>query len=239
MTGQGNKADAPARNFYGRRSGKSLRPGQRRLLADRLDHYLIPGLSPKSNTRSLPIDLPGCLGPDRPVWLEVGFGSGEHLARLAALHPGIGFIGCEPYINGVASLLSKLESAGLSNVRIHPGDVREFFDVAPAASIGRVFLLYPDPWPKRRHHRRRFVSPEYLESLARVMRRGAELRIATDIPDYARQAVIELRRSGRFRWHASCRADWANPWEGWEPTRYERKAVRDGRVPVYLTFSRF
>ena len=238
MTGNGNRADAPARNFYGRRIGKSLRPGQRRVLADCLDRYLFPGVSPESNALRLPIDLSGCLGPDRTVWLEVGFGSGEHLARLAGTHPGIGFIGCEPYINGVASLLSKLEAAGLSNVRIHPGDVREFFDVAPSRSIDRVFLLYPDPWPKRRHHRRRFVSPEYLEPLARIMRRGAELHMATDIPDYARQAVVELRRSGGFRWHADRRADWANPWQGWEPTRYERKAAREGRTSVYLTFSR-
>ena len=120
----------------------------------------------------------------------------------------------------------------------YPGDVREFFDVAPVASIDRVFLLYPDPWPKRRHHRRRFVSPEYLEPLARIMRPSADLLIATDIADYARQAVIELRRSGGFRWHAGSRADWANPWEGWEPTRYELKAEREGRSPVYLTFSR-
>ena len=238
MTPPQNQAGGHARNFYGRRIGKSLRPSQRRLLEDCLEHRLIPGVEPKSNPQRLPADLSGCFSLGAPIWLEVGFGSGENLARLASMHPEVGFIGCEPYINGVASLLSKLEAKGLSNVRIHPGDVRELFDVAPEDSVDRVFLLYPDPWPKRRHHRRRFVSPEYLEPLARMMRPDAELRIATDVPDYARQAVVELRRNGNFRWCAARRADWMDRWEGWESTRYEKKAKREGRTSIYLNFAR-
>ena len=235
MTGQCDHPERPNRNFYGRRIGKSLRPGQRKLLAERLDHYLIPGIAVVSNRMRLPVDIAGHFGRDHPLWLEIGFGSGEHLARLAQLNPQTGFIGCEPYLNGVASLLSKLEEGGLTNVRIHPGDVRDLFDVTPAASVDRVFLLYPDPWPKRRHHRRRFVTPEFLEPLARIMRHGSELRIATDIQDYARQALVEIRRSPGFRWIADTRQDWTRPWDGWESTRYERKAISEGRMPVYLT----
>ncbi len=235
MTGQPDQPDRPKRNFYGRRIGKSFRPGQRKLLAERLDHYLVPGIAVESNRKRRSVDIAGHFGSHHPLWLEIGFGSGEHLARLAQSNPQTGFIGCEPYLNGVASLLSKLEEGGLTNVRIHPGDVRDLFDVAPAASVDRVFLLYPDPWPKRRHHRRRFVTPEFLEPLARIMRHGSELRIVTDIQDYARQSLVEIRRSPGFRWIAGSRQDWTRPWEGWEPTRYERKAVSEGRMPIYLT----
>ncbi len=238
MTGTTKGAGTPARNFYGRRIGKSLRPNQRWLLENRLERHLLQGVDPEANPSRLPIDLGSCFGPGREVWLEVGFGAGEHLAWLAGRHPEIGFVGCEPYINGVATLLSKLEKGAQSNVRIHPGDVRDFFDVAPDDSLDRVYLLYPDPWPKRRHHRRRFVTGEYLSPLMRCMRAGSELRIATDIPDYARQAVVEVSRMPEFRWVAERRSDWLNPWEGWQSTRYELKAVREGRTPLYLTFKR-
>ncbi|MEM9475096.1 MAG: tRNA (guanine(46)-N(7))-methyltransferase TrmB [Pseudomonadota bacterium] len=227
---------APWRNFYGRRHGKTLRDSQR----DALDNDLA-ALSPgpvewADNPERTPLDLASRFG-GRPVWLEIGFGGGEHMVHQAASNADVGIIGCEPFINGVAMLLRKIRDAEVTNVAVHPGDVRDLFDVLPEASIARAFLLYPDPWPKKRHHRRRFVTPEFLEPLARVMAPGANLRVATDIPDYVRQTLAEVPRHG-FRWTAERAADWRVPWDDWLSTRYEQKALREGRVPHYLTFER-
>jgi tRNA (guanine-N7-)-methyltransferase len=134
-------------------------------------------------------------------------------------------------------LLGKIRASGVENLRVHPGDVRDLFDVLPDASLRRAFLLYPDPWPKARHHRRRFVTPEHLQPLARVMAPGAEFRVATDIPDYVRQTLQEVPKAG-FVWTAQGPADWRVPWDDWISTRYELKALREGRVPHYLTFRR-
>lgn len=224
------------RNFYGRRSGKTLRPAQRDYLRD-LDVLGLEGVDADSNPDRAALDLQAVFGDARPVWLEIGFGSGEHLVHQAAANPGVGFIGCEPFINGVATLLGKIRKAGVTNIRVHPGDARELFDVLPAASIDKAFLLYPDPWPKARHHRRRFVTPEHLEPLARVMRPGAEFRVATDIGDYVRQTLEEVPRAG-FAWLAEGPDDWRDPWGDWLSTRYEAKALREGRTPHYLTFRR-
>ncbi len=227
---------APWRNFYGRRKGHNLKPSQQRHLDEDLAR-LSPGpVGWAENPHRAPLDLAAIFG-DRPVWLEIGFGGGEHLVHQAAAHPETGFIGAEPYLNGVAMLLGKIRAAGLSNLRVHPGDVRDLFDVLPDASIDRAFLLYPDPWPKARHHRRRFVTPEHLVPLARVLHPGAILRIATDIPDYARQSLQEVPRAG-FDWLARRPRDWRRPWEDWRSTRYEQKALRAGRRPHYLTFRR-
>ena len=221
----------PARNFYGRRHGKTLRPNHRLYLAQDLS-ALAPGpVSRDDNPDRLPLDLAALFGA-RPVWLEIGFGGGEHLAGVAAAHPEIGLIGCEPFINGVAMLLARLRAAGVGNVAIHPGDARDLLDVLPPASLHRVFLNYPDPWPKRRHHRRRFVTRDHLAPLHRAMAPGAELRLATDIADYVRQALREAPAAG-FR----LAAHGADPWPGWIPTRYEKKALREGRVPHYLIFT--
>lgn len=173
----------------------------------------------------------------KPVWLEVGFGSGEHLVHQAIANPHVAIIGCEPFINGVATLLGKIRRAGIDNIAVYPNDVRDLFDVLPAGSIERVFLLYPDPWPKLRHHRRRFVTPEHLQPLARALRPGAIFRVATDIGDYARQTLEQVPRHG-FDWLAEEAADWRRPWPDWQPTRYEKKALREGRTPHYLTFQR-
>ncbi len=227
---------APWRNFYGRLKGKGLRASQQRLLEQDLDR-LSPGpVGWDVNPDRRPLDLAARFG-DRPLWLEVGFGGGEHLARQAALHPDVAFIGCEPYINGVAMLLAKLRAQNLTNVAVHPGDVRDLFDVLPDGSVSKAFVLYPDPWPKRKHHRRRFVTPEHLAPLHRVMAPGAELRLATDIPDYVRQTLEEVPRAG-FEWLANRPDDWRKPWDDWQSTRYELKALREGRVPHYLTFRR-
>ncbi len=232
----GLTSGAPRRNFYGRLKGKHLRRSQQTYLAEDLAR-LSPGpVGWDVNPERHPLELEEIFG-GRPVWLEIGFGGGEHMVHQAVRNPDVGLIGCEPYINGVAMLLGKIRREGCSNIRIHPGDVRDLFDVLPAASIARAFLLYPDPWPKKRHHRRRFVTPEYLAPLARVMAPGAILRVATDIPDYVRQTLFEVPRHG-FAWLAEGPDGWRRPWDDWLPTRYEQKALREGRRPYYLTFRR-
>ena len=236
MNKRNHPSGAPWRNFYGRIHGKTIRASQR----DYLDNDLA-ALSPgavgwEENPDRDPIDLAALFG-DRDLWLEIGFGGGEHLVHMAQRNPDIGLIGCEPFINGVAMLLGKIRKAEVSNLRVHPGDARDLFDVLPAGSVAKVFLNYPDPWPKKRHHRRRFVTPEHLEPLHRVMRPGAELRVATDIPDYVRQTLEEVPRAG-FDWLADGPTDWREPWEDWLSTRYEQKALREGRSPHYLTFHR-
>ncbi|KMW56455.1 tRNA (guanine46-N7-)-methyltransferase [Candidatus Rhodobacter oscarellae] len=224
---------SPHRNFYGRRHGKTLKPAQVVALEEDLGALTLPGVDPSDNPSRAPLDLDWLDG--RPLWLEIGFGGGEHMVHQAAAHPDVAFIGCEPFINGVAMLLRKISQAGVENIRIHPGDVRDLFDVLPEGAVQKAFLLYPDPWPKKRHHRRRAVTPEYLGPLAHVMAPGAELRIATDIPDYVRQALEEVPKAG-FDWLAESAADWRQPWGDWISTRYEQKALREGRVPHYLTF---
>ncbi|WJY22029.1 tRNA (guanine(46)-N(7))-methyltransferase TrmB [Fontisubflavum oceani] len=227
-------SDRPFRNFYGRRKGQHLKASQERYLAEDLA-ALSPGpVDWDVNPDRVPLDL-AALFQGRETWLEIGFGGGEHLVHQAATHPDVGIIGCEPYINGVAMLLGKIRSECVENLRVYPGDARDLFDVLPEASIGKAFLLYPDPWPKARHHRRRFVTPEHLEPLARVLKPGAVFRVATDIPDYVRQTLIEGPRAG-FEWLAEGASDWRVPWGDWLSTRYEQKALREGRVPHYLTF---
>jgi len=225
---------APWRNFYGRLKGKALRRSQQAYLEEDLARLAPGAVGWEVNPERKPIDLTSLFG-SREVWLEIGFGGGEHMVHQAAGNPGVGIIGCEPFINGVAMALGKIRAAGCDNIRIHPGDVRDLFDVLPDGSIARAFLLYPDPWPKKRHHRRRFVTPEHLAPLARVMKKGGELRVATDIPDYVRQTLEEVPRHG-FAWCAERPADWREPWPDWLSTRYEKKALKAGRVPTYLTF---
>lgn len=228
--------ERPHRNFYGRRRGKHLRESQEAYLQEDLD-ALSPGpVDWTVNPERAPLDL-AALFEGREVWLEIGFGGGEHMVHQAALNPQAGIIGCEPYINGVAMLLGKIRKAAVANLRVYPGDARDLFDVLPERSIARAFLLYPDPWPKKRHHRRRFVTPEHLAPLARVLKPGAEFRVATDIPDYVRQTLEEVPGAG-FDWLAERPADWRQPWDDWISTRYEQKALREGRVPHYLTFRR-
>ncbi|ETX29908.1 tRNA (guanine(46)-N(7))-methyltransferase TrmB [Roseivivax isoporae] len=236
MTETRHASGAPWRNFYGRFRGKTLRPMQERYLEEDLPRLALQGVGWEENPGRAPLDLVSVFG-DRPVWLEIGFGGGEHLVHLAERHPEVGFIGCEPFVNGVAMLLGKLRDSGADNVRLHPGDARDLFDVLSAGSVARTYLLYPDPWPKARHHRRRFVTEEHLAPLHRVMTPGAELRVATDIPDYVRQTLVEVPRAG-FDWLAEGPEDWRRPWDGWLSTRYEQKALREGRVPHYLAFAR-
>lgn len=223
----------PRRNFYGRRHGKTLRNSQKSYLSDDLGQLRPQGISLEDNPDRNRIDPSVLFRDARPIWLEVGFGGGEHMVHLAARYPEIGIIGCEPFINGVAMLIGKIRRAGVDNVTVYPGDARDVLDVLPPACIERAFLMYPDPWPKTRHHRRRFVTPEHLIPLAHALRPGAQFRIATDIADYVRQSLEEVPKAGFDL--ISCSAA---PWDDWISTRYEQKALREGRPPHYLTFSR-
>ena len=232
MTTDGHPSGAPWRNFYGRFRGKTLRKSQELYLEQDLASLSPGAVDWDVNPDRLPLDLTALFG-DRPLWLEIGFGGGEHLIHQAVSNPDVGLIGCEPFINGVAMLLGKIRASGVSNLRIHPGDARNLFDVLPPASVSKAFLLYPDPWPKQRHHRRRFVTPEHLLPLARVLAPGAEFRVATDIPDYVRQTRKEVPRAG-----FDLVTEGGTPWGDWLPTRYEKKALREGRTPHYLTFMR-
>jgi len=225
-------ADPPRRNFYGRQHGKTLRDTQKAYLSQDLA-ALSPGtVSPNDNPQRLPLDMQARFA-GKPVWLEIGFGGGEHLVHQAVLNRQVDIIGCEPFINGVAMLLGKIRAAGVQNISVYPGDVRDLFDVLPDGSLTRAFLLYPDPWPKQRHLARRFMNPVYLTPLARVLAPGAVFRVATDIEDYARRTLQQVPGYG-FELLAKS----GDPWDDWLSTRYERKALREGRVPCYLTFRR-
>lgn len=219
------------RNFYGRIRGKTLRDSQKTYLAEDLGPLTLRGVTREENPSRGPVDLAQFMG--RPVWLEVGFGGGEHLVSMAARYRDVGLIGCEPFVNGIAMLLGKIRVAGVNNLAIHPGDVRDLFEVLPEGILQKCFLNYPDPWPKARHHRRRFVTTGYLTMLARVMAKGAEFRIATDISDYVRQTLDEVPQAGFELIHQGDKA-----WDDWHSTRYEQKALREGRPPHYLTYRR-
>lgn len=225
--------DAPERrNFYGRIRGKTLRASQKTDLAEGLEPLSLAGVTRDMNPERKPLDFAAITG-GRQMWLEVGFGGGEHLVHMAARYPDVFLLGCEPFVNGIAMLLGKVRDGRINNLVIHPGDVRDLFEVLPPASVARCFLNYPDPWPKARHHRRRFVTPGYLAGLACVLCPGAEFRIATDVPDYVRQTLEEVPRAG---FDLVAQSD--VPWEDWLSTRYEQKALREGRPPHYLTFRR-
>lgn len=219
------------RNFYGRIRGKTLRDSQKTYLAEDLGPLTLRGVTREENPLRSTLDLTALAG--RPVWLEVGFGGGEHLVAMAARYPEVAIIGCEPFVNGIAMLLGKIRAAGVNNLMIHPGDVRDLFEVLPDGLLQKCFLNYPDPWPKARHHRRRFVTQGYLTMLARVMAKGGEFRVATDIADYVRQTLEEVPQAG-FALIDQGDA----PWQDWHSTRYEQKALREGRPPHYLTYHR-
>ena len=191
------------------------------------------------------IPASGCLDPDvlfgaapRPIWLEIGFGGGEHLVQQAERHPTAGFIGCEVFENGIVKLLAQIEQRRLDNIRIFADDARLLIAALPPASIDRVFILFPDPWPKRRHHKRRLLSREMLDRLAEIMADGAELRVATDDGDYLCWILELLTNHPAFGWLARRPGDWRERPADWLPTRYEEKARAAGRSPVFLRFRR-
>jgi tRNA (guanine-N7-)-methyltransferase len=172
------------------------------------------------------------------VWLEIGFGAGEHLAEQAAAHPDIGIIGCEPFINGVARLLVRVEAESLANVRVMQDDARLLLAALGPETLDRGFVLFPDPWPKTRHHKRRIVAPDTLDHMARALRDGAELRVATDDPGYKGWILRHVLAHGAFEWTARRPGDWRARPGDWPATRYEEKAGEAGRTPVFLRFLR-
>jgi tRNA (guanine-N7-)-methyltransferase len=232
MKTDGEGESRPLRS-YGRRKGKRLSPRKVRLM-----EQLLPRLRLDLN-QPAPRDLRSLFPvPVREVWLEIGFGSGEHLLWQAEQNPEIGFIGCEPFINGVAALLGEVEDRGLETIRVHDGDARDVLAWLPEDAIARAFILFPDPWPKKRQVKRRLVSPELVAALARIIARGGALRFASDDSDYAGQALLAVNRSGAFGWPAAKAADWPARPADWPRTRYERKALSEGRKPVYLSWQR-
>lgn len=231
MTGH---VDEQGRRFHGRRHGRPLRPGQKQLLDRDLPRLAVP--VPEAGTSLDPTALFG--RPVRDVWLEIGFGGGEHLAWQAEQHRDIGFIGCEPFVNGQATLLRAVRDRDLDNIRVFAEDARFLLDALPANSLGRVFILFPDPWPKTRHHRRRIIQHPVLDRLAVLMRPGAELRLATDHVGYLRWMLAHMIRRPDFTWLAQGPDDWRQRPDDWPPTRYETKAVQQGIRCTYLRYRR-
>ena len=223
----------PQRRLYGRKRGRPLRIGQRSLVEELLPRLAI---SLPASSQVDPARLFG--GPPRPIWLEIGFGAGEHLAAQAETRRDIGFIGCEVFENGIAKLLADIERRELANIRLFTDDARLLIAALPPASIGRVFILFPDPWPKQRHHKRRMVSPGVLDQLARTMKAGAELRLATDDIGYLRAMLEQVPAHPAFAWQARGPADWLQRPPDWPATRYEAKAIAAGRIPHFLRFAR-
>lgn len=235
MTADNVDAEALRRErFYGRRRGRRLRPKRQRLLDS-----LLPRVAIDLPGGDGPLDLRRAFGrePDR-LWLEIGFGGGEHLALQARMHPDVLWLACEPYLDGVAKLLEFVAATEARNIRILADDARPLIRRLPEACLGRVFVLFPDPWPKARHVRRRIVSPATVAGLARAMRDGAELRLATDHPDYLGWMLRHVRMDGSFEWLARRPADWRSRPDDWPETRYERKALAKGIPCTYLRFRR-
>lgn len=220
--------------FHGRRRGRRLRARREELVGTLLPTLEIP-LPADGGT----LDLRALFAPPvREVWLEIGFGNGEHLVWQAQHHPDIGFIGAEPFLNGVARLLSHIADRKVGNIRIVPDDVRPFLSRLPAASLGRVFILFPDPWPKVRHHKRRLINEEALDRLADVMTDGAELRLATDDAGYMAWILRIALAHPAFDWVARRPGDWRRRPDDWPSTRYEQKNRSGGKGPIFLRFRR-
>jgi len=221
------------RAFFGRRKGRPLRTHQSALVETLLRRLALDLAAPA------PANLCALFAvPVTEVRLEVGFGGGEHLLAEAAADPTIGFIGCEAFVNGMAKALAGIEQTGIANIRLHHGDASELLPWLPAASLARVDLLYPDPWPKRRHWKRRFVQDDSIAALGRTLRTGGDFRFATDVADYAAWTLAHMLRAPDFVWTAERADDWRKPWPGYGGTRYEAKALRAGRTPCYLVFRR-
>ena len=220
-------------SFFGRRKGHKLRLHQ----ADLIDHLLprlaldISGPSPGDLTELFDRPLKG-------VRLEIGFGGGEHLVAEALAFPDLGFIGCEPYVNGMAKILAQIEARGIGNIRLFAGDAAELLAWAPPCSLARIDLIHPDPWPKRRHWKRRFVQDATVAAMARILKSGGEFRFVSDIADYCAWTLAHLARSADFTWTAERASDWRLPWPDYTMTRYGRKAEREGRKAAYLRFRR-
>ena len=222
------------RHLHGRRQGRPLRDGLKRLFETELAERALT--LPEAGRPLDPASL--FAAPRADLWLEIGFGGGEHLSWQAAANPEVGFLAAEIFLNGVAKALRSLREAAADNVRLYTGDGRDLLDRLPPGCLGRAFVLFPDPWPKARHNKRRIVQGETLDRLAAALRPGAELRLATDDPDYAAWMLVQLDRHPDFAWTARRAADWRRRPADWPPTRYEEKALAAGRAPAFLIWRR-
>jgi len=221
------------RAFFGRRKGHKLRQHQADLVDNLLPHLAL------DITQGAPSDVREMFDPRaEELRLEIGFGGGEHLAAEAEIHPATGFIGCEPYVNGMAKILAQIEARNIGNIRLLAGDAAELLAWLPKTSLSRIDLIHPDPWPKRRHWKRRFVQDKTIAAMARVLKQGGEFRFVCDIDDYCAWTLSHLSRSPDFVWLAERADDFRKPWDGYTMTRYGKKAAREGRKAAYLRFRR-
>lgn len=220
----------PTRSF-GRIKSRTLKPRQAALMDSLLPRIALP------DPADGPIDPRALMPAAAQVWLEIGFGGGEHLAEQAARHPDVLLVGCEPFLNGVGSALRHIEDRALTNVRVHAGDARLVLDALPQASLDRVFILFPDPWPKARHHKRRLIQDDTLTALVRALKPGAPLRFVTDWKDYAAWTLERAVRTPGLVWRAERAEDWRAAPPDHVPTRYQEKLLGD-TAPIYLDFVR-
>ena len=218
------------RRLYGRRTGHALRVGQAALM-----ERLMPDVAVRTAT---PLNAAALFGNDRPLELEIGFGSGEHLAAQAAARPKHGFIGCEPFLNGVVGALGHVDRLGLKNVRLHMGDALEVLERLPNASLDRVYLLHPDPWPKARHAKRRFMNTGPIDVIAAKLKPGGKFRFGTDHPVYCRWAMMVMGQRTDFKWLAKTPGDFLVRPDDWPETRYEKKARKLGHEVWYFQYKR-
>jgi tRNA (guanine-N7-)-methyltransferase len=231
MTAQKTGDPTTLNRLYGRSSGHKLRAGQRKLIDELLPRIAVPQDGEICSAR--------LFGDERPLHLEIGFGGGEHLAFRADLLPDHGFIGCEPFLNGVATALGHIRDQRLANVRLWRGDALDVLGRIPDSTLAFVYLLHPDPWPKARHSKRRMVNDGPVDLIAAKMKPGGELRIATDHPAHLIWALMVMQRHGhQFEWLAEKPADFLERPGGWPATRYEAKALREGRRAYYLRYRR-
>lgn len=220
-------------SFFGRRKGKPLSPRREDLMARELPRLTVDLTGPA------PEDLKSLFEADIDrICLEVGFGGGEHLLHRARTEPQTGFIGVEPFVGSMAKAVAAVVDEKLKNVKLYDDDAVNVLDWLPPASLDLAYQLYPDPWPKVRHWKRRFINEQNLSRYARALKQGAEFRFASDIDTYIDWTLRHCRDHPEFEWTAATSSDWKQPWQGWPGTRYEDKAIREGRVGRYLTFRR-
>lgn len=232
------RPERAAGNFFGRRKAKTLKNDQARALAEILPKLRLDVSKPAAESLS-------SLFPTNPrtIVLEIGFGGGEHLIHRAKLHPETGFIGCEPFVNGMAKAALAIDQNGLKNIRLYDEDATQLLDWLPNQCLARIDLLYPDPWPKKRHWKRRFLNEDNVRRFHRILKTPGEFRFASDIEHYVNwglRHVMDFKANdgGGFAWSANKASDWDEPWPEWISTRYEQKAIREGRIPCYMIFQK-